>query len=406
MRSTHLRWSHALAAGLLLAGCKSNKDAEPAPNKAQATAPASKPAAPAPAPTLAVVTDATLSYLEESPDKKCRWVQHAPPAEPKPVFSFAADCASVSLAWSADGREALVFSGANGGDGDPKPQVWRVDLATGKGTSLTSLPSRGDFGTIGFDTQGRLVALMNELYMEGSDTPPTLKVEETGKGEDAKRQFVFEGQRYELAMDGIPGLSHAFRLEAGGKWTRFETKSSSYEWDSAASYHALDAFDAMAPTAEKLQDRARAAPKDVPENSPDSAALRAVRGSSGTGSEAEGDTETDTAGGWKQLETAAGPLYLWEDYSFELPQLSGPVRIRGDKGLVEPAGLTITGGLSVDARGELVLLDYTEESGKPVARVWNAKTKALVVSLFNKNLVTFWPKPANTPAPVAGPTPP
>jgi hypothetical protein len=352
------------------------------------------------------VSDATLSYLEDSPDKKCRWVQHTPPAEPKTVFSFAIDCSSVSLAWSADGGEALVFSGANGGE--PKPQVWRVDLATGKGTPLASLPSRGEFGTIGFDAQSRPVALMNELYMEGTDTPPTLKVEETGTGEDAKKQFVFEGQRYDLALDGIPGLSHAFRLE-GGKWTRFETKSSSYEWDYAASYRALDAFDAMAPTAEKLQDHARELAKDVPEDSPDSAALRAARGSSGTNSEAEGETETDTAGSWKQLETAAGPLYLWEDYGYELPQLSGPVRIRGDKGLVEPAGLAINGALSVDVRGELVLLAYTEESGKPVARLWNAKTKALVVSLFNKNLVTFWPKPsgaASTPSTVAGPTPP
>jgi hypothetical protein len=401
MRSTHHRWSHALAAGLLLAGCKSNKDAEPAP-KAEATAPAAKPA-PAPAPTPAAISDATLSYLEDSPDKKCRWVQHTPPAEPKTVFTFAADCSSASLAWNADGREALVFS-----SGSKKPDVWRVDLATGKGTPLASLPSRGDFGTIGFDAQGRPVALMDELYMEGTDTPPSLKVEETGTGEDAKKQFVFEGQRYDLAMDGIPGLSHAFRLE-GGKWTRFETKSSSYEWDYAAGYRALDAFDAMAPTAEKLQEHERELAKDVPEDSPDATALRAVRGSSGTGSEGEGEGETDSGGSWKQLQTAAGPLYLWEDASNELPALTGPVRIRGDKGLVEPAGLTITGGLSVDVRGDLVLLGYTEESGKPVTRLWNAKTKALVVSLFNKNLVTFWPKPsgaASTPAPVAGPTPP
>lgn len=401
MRSTHHRWSHALAAGLLLAGCKSNKDAEPAPKAAQAAAPAPKPAAPTPA----AISDATLSYLEDSPDKKCRWVQHTPPAEPRTVFTFATDCSSVSLAWSADGREALVFS-----SGSRKPDVWRVDLATGKGTPLASLPSRGSFGTIGFDAQGRPVALMDELYMEGSDTPPTLKVEETGTGEDAKKEFVFEGQRYELAMDGIPGLSHAFRLE-GGKWTRFETKSSSYEWDYAAGYRALEAFDAMASTAEKLQAHERELAKDVPEDSPDAAALRAVRGSSGTGSEAEGEGEADTdnAGSWKQLETAAGPLYLWEDESNELPSLTGPVRIRGDQGLVEPAGLAITGGLSVDVRGDLVLLGYTEESGKPVTRLWNAKTKALLVTLFNKNVVTFWPRPsgaASTPAAVAGPTPP
>jgi hypothetical protein len=386
MRIAHHRWSHALAAGLLLAGCKSSKDSEPAPQP-QATAPAPKPAAPAPAPTPAPVSDATLSYLEDSPDKKCRWVQHTPPGEPKTVFTLPIDCSSAGgMAWKADGSEALVFS-----LGD-KAQVWRVDLATGKSTPL-SLPTRGAFGTIGFDAQGRPVALMDELYLEGTDTPPTLKVVETGKGEDATKQFLFEGQRYDLALDGIPGLSHAFRLEAGGAWTRFETKSSSYEWDYAASYRVLDAFDAMAPTVEKLEAFARREVKPVPEDAPDFAALGAVR-------------EPSDAGSWQQLETAAGPLYVWEDASGELPSLTGPVRIRGEKGLVEPEGLSTNDELSVFVRGDLVLLTSTDDAGKLVARLWSAKTKKPVMSLTYKYLVTFWPKPSSTPAAVAGPTPP
>lgn len=392
MRITHHRWSHALAAGLLLAGCKSSKDSEPAP-QAQATAPAPKPAAPPPAPSPAAVSDATLSYLEDSPDKKCRWVQHTPPAEPKIVFTLPVDCSIVGLSWKADGKEALIFS-----TDSKKPDVWRVDLATGKGTPLASLPSRGQFGTIGFDAQGRPVAIMDEHYLEDSDTPPTLKVVETGKGEDTQKQFLFEGQRYDVAMDGLPGLSHAFRLENDGTWTRFETKSSSYEWDYAMGYHVLDAYGAMAPTAEKLEAHTRELVKDVPSDSPDSAALSAVK-------------ESSDAGVWKQVETAAGPLYLWEDGSGELPLLTGPVRIRGDKGLVEPEGLTIGGNsaLSVDVRGDLVLLNFSDDAGKSVTRVWNAKTKKLVTSLPYKSIATFWPKPsgaARTPAAVAGPTPP
>jgi hypothetical protein len=71
LRIAYHRWSHVLATGLLLAGCKSDKDTEPA-SKAQATAPAPRPAASASASTQAAASDATLSYMEASPDgKKC-----------------------------------------------------------------------------------------------------------------------------------------------------------------------------------------------------------------------------------------------------------------------------------------------------------------------------------------------
>ena len=177
MRIAYRRWSHALAAGLLLAGCKSNKDTELTP-EAQTTAPAPKPSALAPAPTPAPVSDATLSYLEDLPDQKCRWVQHTPPGEPKTVFTAPRYC-RLELAWKPDGREALVTDLT-------QHQIWRVDLATGTSTAFSSLPSRGTLGKLGFDKQGRLVALMEERYEEQSDSPSTLKMVETGTGEDKK----------------------------------------------------------------------------------------------------------------------------------------------------------------------------------------------------------------------------
>lgn len=61
MRIAYPRWSHVLAAGLLLAGCKSNKDSEPAPKaqKTQATAPAQKAQATTAAPKPAGPTPGT-----------------------------------------------------------------------------------------------------------------------------------------------------------------------------------------------------------------------------------------------------------------------------------------------------------------------------------------------------------
>ncbi|WP_257445964.1 hypothetical protein [Archangium lipolyticum] len=386
MRIAHHRWSHALVAGLLLAGCKSSKDKEAAP-PAQATAPA-----PAPAPTPASVSDTTLSYLEPSADQKCHWVQHTPPGEPKVVFTVPSSCDSVQVAWKGDGKEALVSVPADKG-----AQAWRVDLATAKGTSLT-LPTLGLFGTLGFDAEGRTVALMEDIYHpdEENPAPSHLKVETVGEGDDAKKELVFEGQRYEHALDGMPGLAHAFRQE-GGAWKRFETKSSSFEWDYAAGYRILDAYDALSPTTGKLESLSRDKVFPVPEESAVLTALKALPPPSESGS-------------WYQLETAGGPLYLWQDESMELAFLSGPVRIQGEKGLVEPEGLSLSGALTAYVRGDWVLLSASDGADKPVAKLWNARTKKLVTSLSGKSAVTFWPMPSSSgtgsKTPVVGsPTP-
>lgn len=374
MRIAHFRWSHTLVAALLLAGCKSNKDKEPVPQAAAPTAPATKP--PAPAPVQAPVSDATLSYLEPSADAKCRWVQHTPPAEPKVVFTLPSACGDVGVAWKTEGQEALAYA-RRSGEGQ-KSEAWRVDLATGTSTPVP-LPTQGQFGTIGFDTQGRVVALMDDLYDEES-APAHLKMVTVGKGDDAKKQLVFEGQRYDAALDGVPGLAHAFRLE-GGAWKRFETKSSSYDWDYAAGYRMLDAYDALAPTAEKLREGAREAIKPVLEDSPAFAALNAL-------------PPPSEAGGWRWLETVGGPLYLWEDEGGELASLTGPVLIQGAEGPVEPEGLKVTGGVSVDVRGELVLLGSSDDAGRPQGWLWNARTKKVLASFSGKESVTFWPRPS------------
>ncbi|HEY0096071.1 MAG TPA: hypothetical protein VGB96_17210, partial [Archangium sp.] len=265
MRIAYSRWSHALVAGLLLAGCKSSKDKEPAP-PAQATAtpaaPAPKPAAP-PAPTPAPITDATLSFVEDSRDGKCRWEQQTPPGEPRTLFTISAQCSGVKLAWSTDGKEGLIHVAAQ--DENGQPGTWRVDLATGKGTPLP-LPTLGTLGALGFDAQGNPLALMEDPLPPTEEIPSKhLKVVKTGEGENETKEILFEGKRYPMALDGLAGLAHAFRLEDGA-WKRIETKDTSYGWDYAADIRALDAYDAMGPTPEKLEAAAREALKPVAED--------------------------------------------------------------------------------------------------------------------------------------------
>ncbi|WP_309891851.1 hypothetical protein [Archangium sp.] len=357
MRFVAPRWSHLLAAGLLLAGCKSNKEQQTAPS-----APATKPAVP----TAATITDATLSYLESAGEQKCRWVQHTPPGEPKALFTLPSHCDEVKLAWSMDGKEGLAYlPGPTEGEA---PRAWRVELATGKGTAL-SRPPLGRVGAFGFDAKGHPLALMEDPR------------EPVGEGD--KREIQFEGKSYPAAMDGQPGLAHAFRLE-GDSWKRFETKDTSFEWDYAAGVSALAAYDAMGPTPEKLSSSAMEAFKPVPEGSPVLAELNAIQQAS------------DETGSWKQVELPGGPLYVWEASDGELPYLSAPVRIQGAKGLAEPEGLSVSGSLSLATRGEWVLVNSGGAETGPLARLWNAKTKKLVASLADKSTVTFWPKPSST----------
>lgn len=361
MRMTYRLLSYSLAAGLLLTGCKSSQEQEPAP--------AAKPAAPAPAPSAAPaaasITDATLSYLELSGEQKCRWLQHTPPAAPRAVFTVPAHCESVKLAWSMDGKEGIAYL-SEPGEGQA-PRAWRVELATGKETPLLSVPPLGTLGGFGFDAQGRLVALMADHR------------EPTGEGD--KREILFEGKSYPAAMDGQPGLAHAFRLE-GTEWKRFETQDTSFDWDYAAGVGVLEAYDAIGPTPEKLQAAANEALKPVAEGSPALAALNAVKQTS------------DETGSWKQLEIPGGPLYVWEASDSELPVLSAPVRIMGPQGLVELEGLSLSGYLTLAARGDLVLVGASGTPGSTVAHLWNARTKKTVTSLPDKHTVTFWPKPS------------
>jgi hypothetical protein len=127
--------------------------------------------------------------------------------------------------------------------------------------------------------------------------------------------------------------------------------------------------------------RADQAVEDVPTDSPDAAALSAVREPS--------DTER-----WKQIETVTGPLYFWSARVDDgMTEFREPMRIRGADGLVEPETLSVTGAFSVAVRGDMVLLKSGEDGGKPVMRLWNARTKKLVASLNDKREASFWPKP-------------
>lgn len=335
MRLAYPRWSRALLAGLMLAGCQSTTNTEPVP-AVEATAPASKPAAPAPVPSLAPVSDATLSYLEELPGKKCRWVQHTPPAEPR-VLTVTASC-PLSIAWKMDGKEALVVD---------KEGLWRVDLATGQRTPQTP-PPEGKLATAGYDAQGQTVALTEEVSQE----------------------------------DPTHGRAHALRLQKDGTWKNFETKDTDFV--DAGGSRVLDAFLEMPATTSNGWDAPYEAAQEVFEDDPGHKAL-------------DERQHPSVHGNWARIQTAAGPLYFWKTQEEGDEVRLGPVLLQGDKGLAVPEGLAVSGRMGVAVRGERVLLRSSSGSGKYVTQVWNAKTKQLVATLKSVRPVSFWPRFSPTP---------
>jgi hypothetical protein len=375
-----LRWSRSLfAVALVLVGCKPNTSSAATADADAASQAPSK--APAPAPTPAPASAPALSYLKPAGPEKCEWVrQPLPSGAPTRVFTFDAACAQSELAWSPNGKEGLVFyrPEAEGA----QPRIWRVDFTakSGKRVELKGLPVLAARGTdkpfieqLGFDAQGRLVALVSDIY---ANRKPQ-------KDKSGNRFILFENQRYPVEKSASsPGLALAYRLE-GSDWKRFETKVSTYEPETAPGINALDAAKSLAsiPT-----------PNPLPEGTP--------------GQEASESTtkmldaalpQQDKASKWMALPTPGGTLLYRGavDYSDESFYPAAPARWEQDGKLVELAGLKAKDGdrLGFQLQDGLLILFVLGEDSRS-AHVYDTRTKKNLASVQGVELATFWPAPS------------
>jgi hypothetical protein len=354
-----LRWSRALlAAACVLAGFEAHT---------------------APAPTSSA--GPALSYLEPMGSEKCAWVrQPLPSGEPTTVFTFNADCTRTLVSWSPDGREGVVFTWPVGAGS--RPRVWRVDFATrtGKPMDLKGLPGgTGAQGPdkpyiekVGFDAQGRPVALVSDVY---TDRP-------LQKGKNGEEFMSFEGERYpvrEKKVDSSPGLALAYRWEGSG-WKRFETKASVYDAENAPGINALDAARSLSPVQSPTPSR------ELPGHEASVKSGKLLEASL---------PEQKESGMWMTLTTPGGMLhYRATNPGDDTLVPTAPLRWEQDGKLVELEGLKAKDGDGIGLRLQGELLLVTVQSEPNPAYVFNTRTKKRLLSVAGVASAAFWPEPA------------
>lgn len=379
------RWTPALLAALALAGCKSHDEPSSTAQDsktpaATASAKVSPPAPePKPAPAPAPASGPALSYLKDTSPKSCDWVrQPLPSGGPVVVFSFKEPCNRATVSWSPDGKEGLVF--VPSAEPTEPAKVWRVDLVahTGKPLELKALPGSSGSGEadtpsireLGFDKQGRPVALLEDMYVERKPE----------KAKDGQEFVMFEGQRYPLNEneEGAAGLAHAYRYEEGN-WKRVETKASHFESDLAPDVRNLEAEKTLMPV---VPDPGLA--PHMPGEQASEAAAKKL--------DAAFHPE-DEGGQWMAISTPGGAVYFRAAEGGEFLQPSLPVVWEQAGKLVALKGLSVKpdDGFDLQAQDGLLLI-FTY--GEPyIAQVWDTRTKERVFSAEQANAPTFWPKP-------------
>ncbi|HYI00979.1 hypothetical protein [Hyalangium sp.] len=374
-----------LAVMLVLAGCKSEPRessatdtgtaAAPAPRKEPTATPApSKEPTPTPAP--AAISGTALSYLKPVDAQHCQWVRQPLPSGALTDYTFDAPCDESLLSWSPDGTQGLVFSFAVG-DG-AQPRTWLVDFAgkSGKPMDLKGLPGgtggagpdKASIHMVGFDAQGRPVAL---VFVHRA----------LEKGEGGERFITFEGQRYPVkGGEGLPGLALAYRLE-GTEWKRFEAKASFFEPESSPGVDVLEAAKALPVQTFSLFG-------DPPgQEASEGAAQRLEAALPGQ----------EPSGKWMSLSTPGGTLHYRgrrdpEEGTF-FP--SAPVRWEQEGKLVELEGLTAKEGdrLGFQARGGLLLVVALAGETKS-AHVFDTRMNKKLVSVKDIESASFSPEPS------------
>ncbi|MCY1030217.1 hypothetical protein OV207_02025 [Corallococcus sp. BB11-1] len=320
-----------------------------------------EPSVPEPEVPLAPVKVApfSLSVLEDAAPSGCTWLRLESDGRRRALLTVDAACDGLQFAWSADGRHAAVRDPAGSARGPGR--VWVVDLTSGQ-SAAQLLPEEGLTGAVGFDSVGRLVALV-------AHTGDLVR-----RADGAREVFLFEGRRIPIPeTEEGAGLAHAFRLEAG-VWKRIETVATG---DDADAVFALTTTEMLVSSTVSVDPDALAL-QSLEEDSQEAARLDAVVAHRGH----------DVFGGWARVETRSGPLFAWRTAG-EQTTLMMPVRWEVDDGhLAEPQGLGLSARSPVQAmaRGDLLLL-----AGTTQARVYDLDSKRLAASFDGLRGARFWP---------------
>ncbi len=282
---------------------------------------------------------ATFLSILETEDSSCRWSRVDARTGKAEVLARVDDaCASVSIAWSADARRALLwaehFDGSNGSH-----RFFEVEIAKHAVRELPAPPRVWITGA-GFDERDRPTFFSVEgLPSEGPDAAVVDK---------ESRTFTHHGIAYPLAADwGLPAFAHAWTL-IGGAWEKVETAATMSEACETPGERVLTLWHVM---------RKHPASPQSPEPELAGGAVRI-----GSVLAARGDDD--------------GPM---DGYS-----IAAPIRV-GDRVLEE---FTAPRGNHIQIVDGLVLVT----AGANTARVYDETTGALVLDVTTADVALFWPE--------------
>lgn len=381
------RWPPVAAVLLSLLACSDCRRSGAPPDAPDAAVPPGEPidagTAAALSPREVPSAASTLAYLEDS-DAGCAFVRAEPSVGARRILAELPEaCVGARVAWPSapDAAAALVwfdpaaFGGSslegaaypleeNTDAGTPSGRLYRVDLLAGSSQPLPPLPAdRGETQELGF--------------AGGKPTVLTLSAVKARAGSTVS----FEGAEYtfDQPLDGMPALAHALQLE-GGVWRTAETKATSEGSEGALGVRALETFGALGPRSSDLL---------VPHAQGDVVEDEATRAQLEPASPRKGE------GMWIFLGSEAGRFFVWEE-QIELPFTMGRVVFPvseadgGTRFVQAPElGFTHADFVAVRARGPYVLVSEAD-TGRH-ARLYDARTGALVWKSDAARAVTFWP---------------
>lgn len=322
----------------------SGNAAPPVAGEAKAPPEAPKPEAPKPL----HFSEASVVFLETR-GTACVWVEQDSLSEVRrELFTVEASCGILRWAYSPDQKQAAVLVVREEG----APELHTIELSTLKALPRPVPP--GKLASVGFGPDQALILLVEQADFDGK-----LPRQKEGDTE----YLVHEGQRYEVAADGMPGLAHAFRLE-GEQWKRIETVSTAYETDFASGVEALSAAKTLGRRGPSYPYELSAFESLAPER-PEAKILAAAapRGE-------------EDGGEWGTVQTGTITLYAWAETSEVLLPKAELYRLQGNT--LKPFELPLekSSYVELQARGPYLLLTGGEEQAwlfkvpnpQPIAR--------------------------------------
>lgn len=326
----------------------------------------------------------TLTYLETQGSSRFDWVTYQPASTQRRVIaSFAGDGRRARLAWSRDGKRALVTEGLPYGEDNlimtegrraARLRIWEVTLASRRKQAYEFVePPRTIVQDVAFDAEGRITAIALQEAPSLTATSGTF--------------IRFEGRRYDVepGAEGQPALAHAYRMTAPSRWSRIETVATTVNTHFAAGTRALSAEKRLTPRSFAI---AGSAPDGVAVTEP--ALLQAL-------GRLYPERNSGRNGGWAAIKTGGGPVLIWHAWHEYLvptgvvafPTRSGltPAPQAGFRYVAPPKGYDPWACPHI--RGHYLLVSTWRMGEHP--RLYDVKSRRLIHASDRASAAVFWP---------------